>query len=195
MKKFLIPIIFIVALILWGFSVNNKAVSFDEGINEAWSNVETTYQRRNDLIGNLVNTVKGAADFEKSTLEAVINARSNATKMNIDVNDLTPENIEKFKQAQGNLSSALSRLLVTVERYPELKANQNFLKLQDELTSTENTIQTARTRFNEAVRPYNTYVRTMPTSFMANLMGFDQKPYFDAEAGAEKPVNVEFDFK
>lgn len=195
MKKLLIPIIIIAVIGLWAMNVNNKAVSFDEGINEAWSNVETTYQRRNDLIGNLVNTVKGAADFEKSTLEAVINARSNATKMNIDVNDLTPENIEKFKQAQGNLSSALSRLLVTVERYPELKANQNFLKLQDELTSTENTIQTARTRFNEAVKPYNEYVRKAPTNIIAGMLGFDKKPYFDAEAGAEKPVNVEFDFK
>jgi len=197
MKKWIIPIILLAVVALWAMNVNNKAVSFDEDINKAWADVEASYQRRNDLIGNLVNTVKGAADFEKTTLEAVIKARSEATKPEIkinDVTDITPEKLQQFNEAQSGLSSALSRLLVTVERYPELKANQNFLKLQDELTSTENTIQTARVRFNEAVKPYNQYVRRFPTKLITGILGFEDKPYFDAETGADKPVDVEFDF-
>lgn len=199
MKKWLIPVIIIAILgfgiYSWAVGFNNTAVSLNENVSEAWGNVQTSYQRRNDLIGNLVNTVKGAADFEKSTLEAVIKARSEATKTTIDPSNITPEQLKEFNQAQGGLSSALSRLLVTVERYPELKANQNFLKLQDELTSTENTIQTARTRYNEAIKPYNTHIKKFPNSILAGLFNFDGKPYFDAEAGAEKPVEVEFDFK
>jgi len=156
MKKWLIPVIIIVVIVFglysWAKGVNNTAVTLNENISEAWGNVETSYQRRNDLIGNLVKTVKGAADFEKSTLEAVISARSKATSVTIDPTNITPEQLEQFNQAQGGVSSALSRLLVTVERYPDLKANQNFLKLQDELASTENQILTARTRFNEAVK-------------------------------------------
>src|SRR5690606_5911722 len=175
-------------------NVNNKSVGLDESVSKAWADVETSYQRRNDLIGNLVNTVKGAADFERNTLTDVIEARSKATQTTIDPSNVTPEQLQQFNEAQGGLSSALSRLLVTVERYPELKANQNFLKLQDELTSTENTIQTARVRFNEAVRPYNLYVRSFPTKLVAGALGFDEKPYFDSEAGADKPVDVEFDF-
>ncbi|MBU2927133.1 LemA family protein [Winogradskyella psychrotolerans] len=198
MKKWLIPVI-IIAIIgfgfySWGKNFNNTAVTLNENVKEAWGNVQTSYQRRNDLIGNLVNTVKGAADFEKSTLEAVIKARSEATKTTIDPSNITPEQLSQFNQAQGGLSSALSRLLVTVERYPELKANQNFLKLQDELTSTENTIQTARTRYNEKIKPYNVHVNTFPNTILAGFLNFDEKPYFDAEAGAEKPVDVEFDF-
>jgi len=196
MKKWLVPVVILgiiaFALYSWGKSFNNKAVTLNEDVGEAWGNVQTSYQRRNDLIGNLVNTVKGAADFEKSTLEAVIKARSEATKTTIDPSNITPEQLQQFNQVQGGLSSALSRLLVTVERYPELKANQNFLKLQDELTSTENTIQTARTRFNEAIKPYNVHVKTFPNSLLAGILNFDDKPYFDAEAGAEKPVNVDF---
>lgn len=198
MKKWLIPVI-IIAIIgfgiyNWAVSFNNTAIELNENVSESWGNVQTSYQRRNDLIGNLVNTVKGAADFEKSTLEAVIKARSEATKTTIDPTNITPEQLEQFNQAQGGLSSALSRLLVTVERYPELKANQNFLKLQDELTSTENTIQTARTRYNEAIKPYNTHVKKFPNSILAGFFNFEGKPYFDAESGAEKPVDVEFDF-
>ncbi|SDR98232.1 LemA protein [Formosa sp. Hel1_31_208] len=201
MKKWLVPIIIIaiiaVGLFSWGKGFNNTAVQLNENVSEAWGNVQTSYQRRNDLIGNLVNTVKGAADFEKSTLEAVVKARSEATKPEININnaeDLSPEKLEQFNKAQSGLSSALSRLLLVVEKYPDLKANQNFLKLQDELTSTENTIQTARTRYNEAIKPYNIHVKEFPNNFLAGVLGFDSKPYFDAEAGAEKPVDVEFDF-
>lgn len=201
MKKWLVPVIIIailaVGLYSWGKGFNNTAVQLNENVSEAWGNVQTSYQRRNDLIGNLVNTVKGAADFEKSTLEAVVKARSEATKPEININnadDLSPEKLEQFNKAQSGLSSALSRLLLVVERYPDLKANQNFLKLQDELTSTENTIQTARTRYNEAIKPYNIHVKEFPNSILAGILNFDAKPYFDAEAGAEKPVDVEFDF-
>ncbi len=198
MKKWLIPVIIIALLAIaaysWGKGFNNTAVELNENVSEAWGNVQTSYQRRNDLIGNLVNTVKGAADFEKSTLTAVIEARSKATQTTIDPSNITPEQLKQFNEAQGGLSSALSRLLVTVERYPELKANQNFLKLQDELTSTENTIQTARTRYNEAIKPYNNHVKKFPNSILAGMFGFDGKAYFDAEAGAEKPVEVDFDF-
>ncbi|OIQ30815.1 MAG: LemA family protein [Bacteroidetes bacterium MedPE-SWsnd-G2] len=195
MKKWL-PLIVIVILVYlcysWGKGINNTAVEYDENVKEAWGNVQTSYQRRNDLIGNLVNTVKGAADFEKSTLEAVITARSKATSTTIDPSNITAEQLQQFNQAQGGLSSALSRLLVTVERYPDLKANQNFLKLQDELVSTENTIQTARVRYNESIKPYNEHVRKFPNNLLAGTLGFSPKPYFDAEVGAEKPVEVDF---
>jgi len=198
MKKWLIPVIVIAIIAFgfytWGKNFNNTAVTLNENVKEAWGNVQTSYQRRNDLIGNLVKTVQGAADFERGTLEAVIKARSEATKTTIDPSNITPEQLREFNEAQGGLSSALSRLLVTVERYPELKTNQNFLKLQDELTSTENTIQTARTRYNENIKPYNVHINTFPNSILAGILNFDEKPYFDAEAGAEKPVDVEFDF-
>ena len=198
MKKLLVPIIIIVLLIIagysWGKGFNNTAVTLNENVSEAWGNVQTSYQRRNDLIGNLVKTVQGAADFERNTLKDVIEARSKATQTTIDPSNITPEQLKQFNEAQGGLSSALSRLLVTVERYPDLKSNQSFLKLQDELTSTENTIQTARTRYNEAIKPYNIHVKEFPNTILAGLFGFDGKPYFDAEAGAEKPVDVEFDF-
>jgi LemA protein len=202
MKKLLIPIIIIVLLIIagysWGKGFNNTAVQLNENVSEAWGNVQTSYQRRNDLIGNLVKTVQGAADFEKGTLEAVIKARSAATKPEININnaeDLSPEKLQQFNKAQSGLSSALSRLLLVVERYPDLKTNQNFLKLQDELVSTENTINTARTRYNEAIKPYNIHVKEFPNTILAGMFGFDDKPYFDSEAGAEKPVEVEFDLK
>lgn len=190
----IIVAIIVVGLYSWGKGFNNTAVELNENVGESWGNVQTSYQRRNDLIGNLVNTVKGAADFEKSTLEAVIKARSKATKTTIDPSNITPEQLQQFNQAQGGLSSALSRLLVTIERYPELKANQNFLKLQDELTSTENTIQTARVRYNQAIKPYNNHVKKFPNSILAGWLNFEGKPYFDAEAGAENPVDVKFDF-
>lgn len=197
MKKWILPIIIIALLGLWSINFKNTAVTLNEDVKEAWGNVQTTYQRRNDLIGNLVKTVQGAADFERKTLEAVVKARAEATKPEININDidqLTPEKLQQFNQAQSGLSSALSRLLLVVERYPDLKANQNFLKLQDELTSTENTIQTARTRYNEAIKPFNQHVNKFPNLLIAGVFGYGEKPYFDAEAGAEKPVDVEFDF-
>ncbi len=188
----------ITALILLACTLNscgyNNMVTLNENTEEAWGNVQTAYQRRNDLIGNLVKTVKGAADYEKSALVEVINARAKATSITIDPSNITPEQLAKFNKVQGGLSGALKSLLVTVERYPDLKANQNFLKLQDELTSTENQILTARTRFNGAIKPYNNYVKTLPRNIYAGWFGFEPKPYFDAEAGAEKPVEVEFDF-
>lgn len=179
-------------LVFWYISVKNGAVTVDQAVKKEWGNVETSYQRRNDLIGNLVKTVKGAADFEKTTLEAVISARSKATSVNIDPTNITPEQFEQFNQAQSGVSSALSRLLVTVEKYPELRANENFRMLQNELTSTENQILTARTRFNEAVEKYNNYVLKMPRSFI--LSDYKEKALFKSVAGAEKPVDVEFDF-
>jgi len=195
MRKFL-PWIIAGGLLLiigfWYIGIKNGAVRVNQEVNKEWGNVETSYQRRNDLIGNLVKTVQGSADFEKSTLEAVIKARSEATSVKIDPTNMTPEQLAQFNQAQGNLNSSLSRLLVTVEQYPDLKANQNFLKLQDELASTENQILTARTRFNESVQKYNNYILVFPNSMF--LGNYKEKPYFDAVAGAEKPVDVEFDF-
>ena len=195
MRKFLPFIIgggLLLVLVFWFFSIKNGAVRVNQEVNKEWGNVETSYQRRNDLIGNLVKTVQGSADFEKSTLEAVIKARSEATSVKIDPTNITPEQLAQFNQVQGNLNSSLSRLLVTVEQYPDLKANQNFLKLQDELASTENQILTARTRFNESVQKYNNYILVFPNSMF--LGNYKEKPYFDAVAGAEKPVDVEFDF-
>ena len=194
MKKWIVPVIIIILLAIWGFNVKNTSVVLNEDVKESWGNVQNAYQRRNDLIGNLVNTVKGAADFERGTLTDVIEARSKATQTTIDPSNITPEQLKQFNQAQGGLSSALSRLLVTVERYPDLKSNQNFLKLQDELASTENSIQTQRTRYNEAIKPFNTYVNKAPRSMLASMLGYIEKPYFDSETGADKPVDVEFDF-
>ena len=195
MKKFL-PWIIVGAIVLIGYfsikGINNTAVTLDQDSQEAWGNVQTSYQRRNDLIGNLVETVKGAADFEKSTLEAVTNARASASQVKIDPSNITPEQLNQFNQAQSGVSSAFSRLLVSVEKYPELKANENFRMLQNELTSTENQILTARTRFNEAVKPYNTHIKTFPNSIFAGLFGFKEKAYFQAVEGAEKPVEVKF---
>jgi len=195
MKKWL-PLIVIailaIALYTKGKSFNNSVVKLEQTVKKSWGNVQTSYQRRNDLIGNLVNTVKGAADFEKSTLEAVIKARSEATKTTIDPSNITPEQLEKFNKAQSGLNSALSRLLVTIERYPDLKTSQNFLKLQDELVSTENTIQTARVRYNEAIEPYNVYIKSFPEMLFAGILDYDEKPYFDSVTDADKPVDVDF---
>ncbi|SNR67935.1 LemA family protein [Lutibacter flavus] len=198
MKKWLIPLIIIgviaFGLYQWVVGFNNTAVRLNENVSESWGNVETAYQRRNDLIGNLVKTVQGAADYEKETLTSVIEARAKATSVNIDPSNITPEQLAKFNEVQGGLSGALKSLLVTVERYPDLKANQNFLKLQDELASTENQILTARTRYNEAIKPFNNHVKTFPNSILAGFLNFDGKPYFDAEAGADQVPDVEFDF-
>lgn len=195
--KFLIRIItfILLALSLNSCSYYNNMVSLNENTAEAWGNVQTAYQRRNDLIGNLVKTVQGAADYEKSALTEVINARAKATSVSIDPTNITPEQLAQFNKVQGGLSGALKSLLVTVERYPDLKANQNFLKLQDEIASTENQILTARTRFNEAIKPYNNYVKKFPNNIIAGWFDFEPKPYFEAEAGAEKPVEVDFNFK
>jgi LemA protein len=195
MKRFLpwiIGAVVIFVIYSWVKGINNTAVTLNQNVEQSWGDVQTAYQRRNDLIGNLVNTVKGAADFEKSTLTAVIEARSKATSVKIDPANITPEQLAEFNKAQSGVSSSLSRLLVTVEAYPELKANQNFLKLQDELASTENQILTARTRFNEAVKPYNSHIKTFPNSLFAGMFGFKEKAYFNAVEGADKPVEVKF---
>lgn len=192
-KKFLpwiIGIGLILIIGLWYMNVKNGAIEVDQAVKKEWGNVETSYQRRNDLIGNLVNTVKGAADFEKSTLTAVIEARAKATAVKIDPTNVTPEQLAAFNSAQSGVSSSLSRLLVSVEQYPTLKANENFLKLQDELASTENQILTARTRFNESVQAYNNYVLKMPRNII--LSEYKEKAAFKAVEGAEKPVEVKF---
>ena len=195
MKRFLpwiIGAVLILGIYSWVKGINNTAVTLNQTVEQSWGDVQTAYQRRNDLIGNLVNTVKGAADFEKSTLTAVIEARAKATQVTIDPANITPEQLAEFNKAQSGVSSSLSRLLVSVERYPDLKANQNFLKLQDELASTENQILTARTRFNEAVKPYNTHIKMFPNSLFAGMFGFKEKAYFNAVEGADKPVEVKF---
>lgn len=197
MKKWLIPIIAVVVLFIlyqWTKGINNRAVVLEENAKTAWSNVESSYQRRNDLIGNLVNTVQGAADFERGTLTDVIEARARATQVNIDPTNLTPDQIAEYQQAQAGVSSALSRLLVTVERYPQLQANQNFLELQSQLEGTENRINVARDRFNEAVNAYNQHVRIFPNNVFAGMFGFEPMARFEADAGAEQAPDVEFDF-
>jgi LemA protein len=196
MKKWLLPVGIIVGLILIiGFyvvGIQNTAITKSQAVNKSWGDVQTSYQRRSDLIGNLVNTVKGAADFEKSTLTAVIEARAKATGVTIDPKNVTPEQLAAFNSAQSGVSSSLSKLLVSVEQYPVLKANENFLKLQDELASTENQILTARTRFNESVKPYNNNINTFPRNILAGFYGLKEKPYFEAAVGADKPVEVKF---
>ncbi len=194
MKKWIVPVVVVILLGLLAMNTYNSLVGLDENVNESWGKVESSYQRRSDLIGNLVKTVKGAADFEKSTLESVINARAKATSINIDPSNITPEQLQQFNQAQSGLSSALSRLLVTVERYPDLKANQNFLELQSQLEGTENRINVARDRFNETVKPYNDEVRSFPNNLLAGLFGFSKRAYFESEPGSEKAPEVDFDF-
>ena len=198
MKKWLIPVIVIVVLGIIVYSltagVNNTAVEYEEGVMKNWADVENSYQRRSDLIPNLVNTVEGSADFERGTLTDVIEARAQATSVNVDAGNLDPQQIQQFQEAQGGLSSALSRLLVSVERYPDIKSNQNFLQLQSQLEGTENRISVARNRYNEAVRQYNTYIRKFPNNIFAGMFGFERKPTFEAEEGAENAPDVEFDF-
>jgi len=192
-KKFLpwiIGIGFILIAAFWIINIKNTGLKKSQATEKEWGNVQTTYQRRNDLIGNLVNTVKGAADFEKSTLTAVIEARAKATSVTVDPTNASPAQLAAFNSAQSGVSSSLSRLLLTVESYPELKANENFKKLQDELTSTENQVLTARTRFNEAVQDYNGYILSIPNNWF--LGNYKEKAYFQSVAGAEKPVEVKF---
>jgi LemA protein len=182
----------IVVLILFIVSGYNKMVRLDESVKSQWAQVENVYQRRADLIPNLVNTVKGYADFEKSTLTQVIEARAKATSVQINPDKLDPQSLQKFQAAQDQLSSALARLMVVVERYPELKANQNFLELQAQLEGTENRIATERRKFNEETRKYNTYIKRFPTVLYARLLGFEEKGYFKAVEGAEKAPEVKF---
>ena len=199
MKKWLIPVIIIAIIAIgfysWGKKFNNTAVELKETATRSWGDVESSYQRRNDLIGNLVKTVQGAADFERTTLKEVIEARAKATATTIDPTNLTPENMAQFQEAQNGLSGALSRLLVSVERYPELKANQNFLELQSQLEGTENRINVARDRYNQAVEPYNKHIKVFPNSVLAGLFNFDDMSYYKADAGAEKAPDIDFDFK
>ena len=182
----------VLGIILWGTKVYNTMVTMQEGVTSQWGNVETQYQRRADLIPNFVNTVKGAANFEQSTLTQVIEARAKATQVTIDPTKMTAENMQQFQAAQGELSSALSRLMVVVEKYPELKATQNFRDLQVELEGTENRISVERRNFNEVARTFNTYIRRFPQNFIAGMFGFTAKPYFEAMEGAEKAPEVKF---
>ena len=191
MKKY-IPWIIVIVLVLLAFSSYNGLVTKEEAVSKAWGNVESDYQRRADLIPNLVNTVKGYANFEKETLTAVIQARASATQVKIDAKNLTPENLAAFQQAQGGLSSALGRLLVVAEQYPDLKANQNFLDLQAQLEGTENRINVSRQRFNDTVNEYNVSRRRFPAVIFASILGFKDKGYFQAEAGAVKAPEVKF---
>lgn len=183
---------FIVILLFWVFGSYNGLVTKEEAVNNSWANVESQYQRRADLIPNLVNTVKGYADFEQETLTKVIQARADATSVKIDPTNLTPEKIQQFQQSQDALGSALSRLMVVVERYPDLKANQNFLDLQAQLEGTENRITVARQRFNETVNGYNTSIRRFPGNIVAGISGFERKGYFEASQGAETAPTVTF---
>ncbi len=198
MKKWLIPLLVIGGLVLIAVLIfsgtYNSAVDKQETTRQMWADVESAYQRRNDLIDNLVNTVKGAADFERSTLTEVVEARAKATSVNVDAENLSEEQVARFQQAQGEVSSALSRLLVTVERYPELRATQNFQQLQSQLEGTENRINVARNRYNEAATNYNSYIRRFPNNLIAGMYGFDRMPAFEAEAGAEQAPEVEFEF-
>lgn len=196
MKKSVIAIGIVLLLVLMlVFSVKNsynKMVTMDEGVSAQWSNVENVYQRRADLIPNLVNTVKGYAEHERETLEGVIEARAKATSVTIDPSKLDAQSIQKFQEAQDGLSSALSRLMVVMERYPDLKANQNFMDLQAQLEGTENRIAVERRKFNETAQQYNTYIRRFPQVLFAGMFNFDKKAYFEAQKGAEKAPEVQF---
>ncbi|WP_026968360.1 LemA family protein [Algoriphagus terrigena] len=196
MKKFLIPvgIVLVLGIYLYTKAVGsyNQFVQTEEQVNGQWAEVETQYQRRADLIPNLVNTVKGYAEFEQETLTGVVEARAKATSMTIDPTNLTPEKLQQFQQAQDQLSGALSRLLVTVEKYPDLKANQNFLELQAQLEGTENRIAVARRNFNESVVGYNSLIRTFPNNLFAGWYGFETKGTFQASEGAENAPTVQF---
>ena len=194
MKKVtIIIIVAVVAIIaIWAVSGYNSLVGMDENVSNQWANVETQYQRRADLIPNLVNTVKGYAAHEKETLEGVIAARSQATQIKVDPTDLTPEKLAKYQKAQGQLATALGKLLAITENYPDLKANQNFLELQAQLEGTENRINVARKNFNDAAKTYNTTIRRFPKNILAGMFGFDKRAYFEATEGAEQAPQVQF---
>ena len=196
MKKGLIVLLAVAAVVLgiffWFQGNYNKMVKMDEGVQAAWSQVENVYQRRADLIPNLVATVKGYAAHEQQTLEGVISARSKATQITVDPEDLTSEQLAKYQKAQGELGSALGKLLAITENYPDLKANQNFLELQAQLEGTENRIAVERKKFNDAARVYNTTIRQFPKNIVAGMFGFEKKPYFEAQEGAQQAPKVEF---
>ena len=193
MKKSTIIIIAVAVLaIVWGITGYNGLVGMDEGVQTKWADVETQYQRRADLIPNLVNTVKGYAAHESETLQAVVEARAKATSMNIDPSNMSAEQIANFQKAQDGVSSALGRLLVTVEKYPDLKANENFKELQTQLEGTENRISVARRDYNEAARKYNTTLRSFPKNILAGMFGFEKKAYFEAQEGSEQAPAVQF---
>ena len=191
-KSTIIIIVVAVIAIVWGISGYNGLVSMDEGVQTKWADVETQYQRRADLIPNLVNTVKGYAAHESETLQAVVEARAKATSMNIDPSNMSAEQIANFQKAQDGVSSALSRLLVTVEKYPDLKANENFKELQAQLEGTENRISVARRDYNESARKYNTTLRSFPKNILAGMFGFEKKAYFEAQEGSEQAPTVQF---
>ena len=194
MKKSSVIIVLIVAaiVVVWGITGYNGLVGMDEGVQTKWADVETQYQRRADLIPNLVNTVKGYAAHESETLQAVVEARAKATSMNIDPSNMSAEQIANFQKAQDGVSSALGRLLVTVEKYPDLKANENFRELQAQLEGTENRISVARRDYNEAARKYNTTLRSFPKNILAGMFGFEKKAYFEAQEGSEQAPTVQF---
>lgn len=191
-KSTIIIIVVAVVAIIWAVTSYNGLVKMDEGVGTAWSNVENQYQRRADLIPNLVNTVKGYASHEKETLDAVVTARTRATQMTVSADDLTPEKLQAYQKAQGEVGAALGRLLAITENYPDLKANQNFLELQAQLEGTENRISVERRNFNEAAKSYNTAIRTFPRNLLAGMFGFEKRPYFEAEDGASKAPEVKF---
>ncbi len=191
-RNILIFVGIIAMVLLFGGCGYNSMVKLDEKVSEQWAQVENVYQRRSDLIPNLVNTVKGYANFEKDVLTSVTEARSKATSVNVDASKLSPESIQQFQAAQGQLTSALSKLLVVVEKYPDLKANQNFLELQAQLEGTENRISVERNKFNTVTQEYNTKIRTFPNNITAGMFGFSKKGYFEAEKGAEKAPEVKF---
>lgn len=191
-KGIIITIAAVAAVVLWLVGAYNGMVTAEEGVESAWSQVENVYQRRMDLIPNLVSTVKGYASHEAETLEGVVNARSKATQVTVDPENLTPEELKKFNEAQGELSGALGRLLAITEAYPDLKANQNFSELMAQLEGTENRIATERMKFNEVAKGYNTLIRRFPKSIIAGMFGFEKKGYFEAQAGAENAPKVEF---
>ena len=182
----------LVVLALWAIPKYNGLVKSQESVETAWGNVENVYQRRADLIPNLVETVKGYAKHEQETLEGVIEARANATKVTIDPTNMTPEDLQKYQAAQGDVTNALSKLIAVAEAYPDLKANQNFLELQNQLEGTENRIAVERNKFNEVAREYNTKRRTFPTNILASIFSFGEKPYFQAQEGADKAPKVDF---
>ncbi len=188
-----IGIAILVIIVLAGScSTYNSMVTMEEGINKSWSNVENQYQRRSDLIPNLVNTVKGYAKHEQNTLQSVIAARAKATQISVDPENLTPEKLQEYQKAQGDVTTALGKLLAITENYPDLKANQNFLELQAQLEGTENRISVERTRFNEETRTYNSTIRRFPKNIIASLFGFEKKGYFEAQEGTEKAPTIEF---
>lgn len=193
MKKSTIIILVVVAVVaVWAMTGYNGLVKADEAVSNAWSNVENQYQRRADLIPNLVNTVKGYASHEKETLDAVISARTRATQVTVDADNLTPEKLLEYQKAQGEVGAALGRLLAITEAYPDLKANQNFLELQAQLEGTENRISVERRNFNDVAKNYNTSIRTFPRNLLAGMFGFDKRPYFEAQEGAEQAPVVQF---